>query len=128
MYGSVREKIVNASTAAGAIGGGVLGVVAGGIWSFIGRGAEQNHWGRKTLGSALVLSAIGAVVSRITWGKDMAEKNVSLMQQQIEQLPAEQQAMAYQTIAQQLGKPQPSVQASSIDHQAPQLGTATPQR
>jgi|GEM_PF-4147337 len=100
LYGSVREKLLTSSTTNGATLGAVGGALMGGAWSLATGGG---HWGRKVLGTAVISGIVGAVVSRMSWGKDMAEKQMSIMQQQISQLPADQQAAAYDQISQSVG-------------------------
>ena len=100
LYGSVREKLLTSSTTNGAALGAVGGALMGGAWSLATGGA---HWGRKILGTAVASAIVGAVVSRMSWGKDMAEKQTAAMQQQVSQLTPEQQAAAYDQISQSLG-------------------------
>jgi hypothetical protein len=127
LYGAIRERMTNTASTAGAVGGAVGGAIIGGIWSFVTKGGEgKNHWGRKTFGTAAVLSVLGALVSRMTWGNTMAEKTVSQLSEQMSTLPPEQQAMAYQQLAQQLGTsapastlaPQTTIHADTVQHQA----------
>lgn len=123
LYGAVREKIANNAMGAGALFGAVGGGLIGGLWSLATKG---NHWGRKTFGVAAAGAALGAITSRLTWGRDMGDKATTQIDQQISQLPAEQRPMAYQQIAQAVGlnTPQTAVHAASAEYQGPQQANA----
>ncbi|MBN8542731.1 MAG: hypothetical protein J0M34_00520 [Alphaproteobacteria bacterium] len=108
MYGALRNKIKGSATTVGGGLGTLAGLVGGGIFALVTKSkikgkANGMHWSLKTLLPAVAIGAIGAVVSRITWGKGEADKAITNLEQQISALPPEQQAAAYEEIRGHLG-------------------------
>jgi hypothetical protein len=120
LNGSVREKLIHASTVAGAIGGTVGGLIMGGIWALAGKGNPVNHWGRKVFGTAALVGFFGGLISRSTWGKDVADRTVSYMSDQVLQSNSttDKQAEVMQAIT-QAPSPETAILGDTITHQSP---------
>ncbi|MFZ4125708.1 MAG: hypothetical protein ACOYJ2_06530 [Rickettsiales bacterium] len=117
MYGALRNKIKDSATMVGGGLGAAAGAVIGAIWSVAAKGKGLML---KTGGPLVALGAIGAIVSRITWGKGEADKAVTNLEQQISALPPEQQAAAYEEIRSHLGV-NPNAPKTSIAAETAQL-------
>lgn len=121
MYGTLRNKIKDSATMVGGGLGAVGGTITGLIWAAVSPKGNKKL-AVKTLGTAAAVGAIGAVVSRITWGKGEADKAVINLEQQISALPPEQQAAAYEELRSHLNPnaPKTSIAAGTAQVQSMQ--------